>query len=173
MNLRQPKTCRLAAGKKTYYPFFILCDEFTLNLWGSDLTLSKYHFKVSTFYFLLASLTPFYYLRWGREKKKNLRCLPILTIQFVFILWKVGKVEKRPNLLKWKLPDKKVNTQWKLIGGGVLISGQWLQRPERYLWLWGGYISCTYPESTQELDQILGPFWFVYTTESSQDFKKV
>ena len=38
---------------------------------------------------------------------------------------------------------------------------------------WAGYISRIYPESTQELDQILGPFWFVYTTESSQDFKKV
>ena len=38
--------------------------------------------------------------------------------------------------------------------------------------LWGGYISRIYPESTQELDQILGPFWFVYTTESSQDFEK-
>ena len=41
------------------------------------------------------------------------------------------------------------------------------------LFLWGGYISKIYSESTQELDQILGPFWFVYTTESSQDFKKV
>ena len=39
--------------------------------------------------------------------------------------------------------------------------------------LWGGYISRIYPGSTQKLDQILGPFWFVYTTESSQDFKKV
>ena len=46
------------------------------------------------------------------------------------------------------------------------LSSSWLS-------LWGGYISRIYPESTQELDQILGPFWFVYTTESSQDFKKV
>ena len=38
--------------------------------------------------------------------------------------------------------------------------------------LWGGYISRIYPESTQELDQILGPFWFVYTAESPQDLKK-
>ena len=58
--------------KKTSYPFFILCDEFTLTFCGSDLILSKYHFKVSTFNFLPSSLTPFYYLRGGREKKKSL-----------------------------------------------------------------------------------------------------
>ena len=39
--------------------------------------------------------------------------------------------------------------------------------------LWAGYISRIYPESTQELNQILGPFWFVYTAESTQDLKKV
>ena len=38
--------------------------------------------------------------------------------------------------------------------------------------LWAGYISRIYPESTQELNQILGPFWFVYTAESPQDLKK-
>ena len=38
--------------------------------------------------------------------------------------------------------------------------------------LWAGYISRIYPESTQELNQILGPFWFVYTAESTQDLKK-
>ena len=39
------------------------------------------------------------------------------------------------------------------------------------LW-WGGYISRIYPESTQELNQILGPFWSVYKAESPQDLKK-
>ena len=38
--------------------------------------------------------------------------------------------------------------------------------------LWGGYFSRIYPESTQELDQILGPFWFVYTAESPPGFEK-
>ena len=38
--------------------------------------------------------------------------------------------------------------------------------------LWGGYISRIYPESTQELNQILGPFWSVYKAESPQDLKK-
>ena len=37
---------------------------------------------------------------------------------------------------------------------------------------WAGYISRIYPESTQGLDPILGPFWFVYTAESPQDLKK-
>ena len=38
--------------------------------------------------------------------------------------------------------------------------------------LWGGYISRIHPESTQELNQILGPFWSVYKAESPQDLKK-
>ena len=38
--------------------------------------------------------------------------------------------------------------------------------------LWGGYISRIYPESTQELNQILGPFWSVYKAESPQDLRK-
>ena len=38
--------------------------------------------------------------------------------------------------------------------------------------LWAGYISRIYPESTQELNQILGPFWSVYKAESPQDLKK-
>ena len=38
--------------------------------------------------------------------------------------------------------------------------------------LWAGYIGRIYPGTTQELNQILGPFWFVYTAESPQDLKK-
>ena len=30
-----------------------------------------------------------------------------------------------------------------------------------------------FPESTQELSQILGPLWFVYKAESPQDFKNM
>ena len=44
--------------------------------------------------------------------------------------------------------------------------------PHEFTTLWGGYISRIYPESTQELNQILGPFWSVYKAESPQDLKK-
>ena len=39
-----------------------------------------------------------------------------------------------------------------------------------------GWLHCNWlhgnPESTQEVDQILGSFWFVYITESPQDLKR-
>ena len=46
--------------------------------------------------------------------------------------------------------------------------------PNKFLsLLWAGYTIRRYPDCTQELNQILGPFCFVQTAESSQDFKIV
>ena len=98
---------------------------------------------------------------WNQRKKVfKSYCLPMLSLLCVEHMVPEA-LQKLPICFGFRA--ERQNANWLLPEA----------EEKRRATLWGGYISRIYPESTQELDQILGPFWFVYTTESSQDFKKV